>query len=229
MAHETPVGTQLRPLQAILDADSVLQEIVRGSLWPDPKKKAVDRRLREIGFRAPKGYTVDIHSGRLVREPQRARWWMYPLVGAGFAAPELIGLLASGGGAAGASAGAGGAVTPAEIAAFEIPRTAIGGPAVLGSALGTAAAGGLGNVGQSAANAAANAAAKASVAEVIAKLAGVLPLGLAAFGGGPTVEERGLQQRAERLLALQEGRLARQEPLHEAVTQLAFSLLPRRP
>jgi hypothetical protein len=56
--------------------------------------------------------------------------------------------------------------------------------------------------------------------------AGTIAAALAARGDGTNAATRASEDQARRMQALTEARMRRVDPLHEAITQLAFSRLP---
>jgi hypothetical protein len=176
----------------------------------------------------------------------RHKKWMIPAaIGAGTLGLGALGVGPAAGlfGASGGSA-AGGAATGAAGAAFDAApaiSSAAGAAnaASLGSALGGNALGVTVGSGLPALGSVMPAAAAATGGGGIARgllddllspqglaTAGTIAASLAGRGDGTNDQTRATEEQARRLQAITEARMRRVDPLHEAVTQLAFSRLP---
>lgn len=199
---------------------------------------------RELGFQFPGGIEIDPAGNMNENEGfgKQAKKWG-PLVGAGalaaFGMPGLFpGLLTGGGagaaGATGASGAGGGAGTlasssiPTSLAMKAVPGAIAsqGASAALGSMLPT-----LAGAGTAAATGAAGSAAKGFMGGLkdtftdpsnLSGLAGVIASLAGGMGGGNGQASAD----AQRLNQITEQRMRRVDPLHQAVTQLAWGRLP---
>jgi hypothetical protein len=213
---DTLTPQQLAQLQARVDAD--------------PQAQAVIRRIKAGGgFRGtypveqvakitymPQGYRIEGRTGRVVAQRDWSKEQILPWIAAGTAGLGLGGLI---GGAAGAG-GSGGA------AALETPGTvnlATAGGAGAAAPVATAGATGAGGA---VANAAGKSATDKLLGAAFTGLAG-LPA-LLSNNNQPSAQENDLQAQIMRLLAQQEQRSAYSNPLHQAATQMAYDLLPKR-
>lgn len=186
--------------------------------------------VQGMNLQVPHDYVLNPHTGRLEKKNFLNRnWeWVVPTIfGANVAAASGAIPGISGAGSAATHASAAGAVP--ELGMDAIPSVLGPGASESASAYpylagagGSAAASGLGK-------AAGSAAAGAGGSLMDAALSGLAGLP-ALFGNrGPSAEENALTAQAQRLLQQQERRTTYQDPLFEAVTQMAYGLLPQRP
>jgi|SoiMethySBSTD1v2_1073268.scaffolds.fasta_scaffold111614_3 hypothetical protein len=178
----------------------------------------------------------------------RHRKWIIPAaIGAGtlglgaFGVGPAAGLFGGGGaagGAAGAGAGASGAATGGTLASSSIPTSlamqavpaSIAGSAGIpaGVSAGTAAA--LGGVVPNVVDQATRGLGGRLLDNLLSPegllTAGSIAASLAGGGDGTSDATRASEEQARRMQAITEARMRRVDPLHEAVTQLAFSRLP---
>lgn len=208
-------------IQALRD-EAGRQSMVAGRSvgWTDIPNQ-IRRILQREGVQIPEGYDVNM-DGELVytnKTPflQQAAWGALPIAGV-----SAIGALAGPGTAAGGGA-AGGAA--ADVAAVD---AAIGG---MGTG-GLATAAGAGAAGEEAARRRRTAGDTAG--DLASRFNPWQQAALAALSGvpalmanrGPSDEERGLYDQARQMTQLQRERIESQNPLFQAVTQLAMSRLP---
>jgi hypothetical protein len=165
-------------------------------------------------------------------QPKRKEDWLARNIK--WIGPAALGALpgAAAGGSAASASGGGAAAAGGILPSSHLPAAALmGGPgaiangAVTGSAAGAAGAAGgaLGKIGKGLAEGAAGQI-NPWMQAAFAAMSG-LPALMA--NRGPSDEERGLYDQARQLTQLQQKRMESQNPLFDAVTQLAMSRLPR--
>lgn len=181
----------------------------------------------KYGIQIPAGYRLDEKSGKLnyvalstdqysgITNVLRPEIALPAVIGGGFGLGSLLG-----GGAGAAASGAGAAAIPSDVAGTTlgatgglVPGLSSAGDAGAAGATGAAAAGAGGGLGSRLLNTA------------ITGLAGLPGL---LGNNGPSDQEKALTSQIQQLLQQQQQRTQYQNPLYEAVTQMAYGLLPKR-
>jgi hypothetical protein len=213
---DTLTPQQLAQLQARVDADPQAQAVIRrikaggGFRGTYPVEQ-----VAKIGYMPP-GYRIEGRTGRVARITDFPKEQLIP-----WGAIAGVGLPLSGLFTAGAGAGGGGGA-----AALETPGTVNLASAGGAGATAPVATGAATGAGGAAVNAAGKSASDKLLGAAFTSLAG-LPTMLSG-SNQPSAEEQSLQAQIMRLLSQQEQRTTYSNPLHQAATQMAYDLLPKR-
>jgi hypothetical protein len=205
-----------REAQSAIDSNADVQRLLaqyaqerQGKSFANPDRLRAGaqtaKALQQTGLNVPDGFEMDLKSGQLHENNDGGfldapAWaWALPAAGAGFglfAAPAINGAMA-----AGAAGGATGSALPA----------AAGGAGAAGAA-GAAGSGGL----------------SGALKGIFTNPSNLMDLGavIAALAGGARGGNNQANADAQRLNQITEQRMRRVDPLHQAVTQLAWGRLP---